>query len=588
MTFIALVLLVFVIMLGLRVSGLSSEVRRLGLRVDALDGSKNVTQTAEPVQSVPQAAQPGVHGIQTAAPVEEYAYVQGPDYMDDFVKWFRTNWLLKTGVLLILIGFGWFVSYAFIHDWIGPMERIILGFLVGMSLAFAGTWRMTTSPTQGKLLLILGSGLTLITSFAARAIYEFYSATTSLGIVFLVSAYVSAVAVYFKSRSLAIYGLVIAYLVPFLTHTSFDVTLLFSYLAVVSVASMWLAGLPGWRDVNAVSLLGYGFFALQYMFGIFDLTDMQEFFVLAMTSGLAFVYLVIMIMGAIKAGGKPQQGDMLVVLLDAALIICSVLSLVPEQAQTFMLLAWALVFLVGGIMAFTYTKSETFFYVYSLVAVLLVVIATAVELDGHALVYAYAIESAIVSVAGYLVTRRLNVGYNLSMLMAGPALLALPSIFSSKWRTSIAHDDFGVLVTVGILLCGLGLFYYFSEQEKEKYGDATSESLYPYHFVIGSAFFLVLVWLCSKAAFLSKGTEVLVPLVVYTIIGIATYFYGLTEKKDLWKYYGATLLVFVIGRLVLVDVWDMALASRVVTFISIGLLFISTAFFGKKVTEENK
>ena len=43
---------------------------------------------------------------------------------------------------------------------------------------------------------------------------------------------------------------------------------------------------------------------------------------------------------------------------------------------------------------------------------------------------------------------------------------------------------------------------------------------------------------------------------------------------------GGILLGFVVLRLLLVDVWAMDLVGRIITFVVIGVLLISTAFMG--------
>ena len=48
------------------------------------------------------------------------------------------------------------------------------------------------------------------------------------------------------------------------------------------------------------------------------------------------------------------------------------------------------------------------------------------------------------------------------------------------------------------------------------------------------------------------------------------------------KIYGAVLLVFVVGRLLLVDVWKMEIAGKIVTFFMIGALFFSQPLTVKK------
>lgn len=507
------------------------------------------------------------------------------DKTDPFLNWIKENWLLKLGVLLLLVGFGWFVSYAFIQNWIGPIGRIALGFVIGSCITLFGSIRIEKNMTQGKLFLVLGSAIVIITSYAAQAIYGFFTPPVALGIIFLVSVYVSSIAFLYKNKSIAIYALALAILAPLLTHSVSDIRLLFMYLIVISIATIWLASLRGWKEINSLALFGFCLYAFPYVIGISKVTELNKSFVLISIFVTGFIYFLVSIFGAIKNQEHANENDIFIAILDSTLIILCTIKFVPHELQSLIFAGWMIVFAMGSFIVFQYTNKIKFFYVYSLISVLLLVIATATELKGSALVYAFIIESAIISIAGYLITRKIDVGYNLSLLMIGPIIMSFPSLISSKWNAGVFHDDFGILFLIGVALCGLGLFYYFSDQEAEKYNDVSDQKFYVAHIIIGSLYFLALVWLSCGALF-DSGVSTTISLTIFTIIGIPTYFYGLAQNIRIFKYYGGVLLLVVVARLVLVDVWHMELAQRIITFTLIGILFISTAFIGNKFKKE--
>lgn len=507
--------------------------------------------------------------------------ISSTDSFDPLV-WFKENWLLKLGIFLFLVGFGWFVSYAFIHDWIGPVGRIVLGLGAGIiSLGF-GQFRMNKNSTQGKTFLVLGSALMIVTLYAGHLIYNFFSPVALLVFVFIICAYIAGMALQFNMKSIAVYGLVVAYTSPLFVVAVAQPKIFFSYLVIVSLASIWLAHIREWRDLGAVSIVGFLLHVIPYMLTINTVATTDKFFAASCIFIMCLVYFFISMYGLIRNNDTVNQGDIIIAIFNSVLIIFATYTFVDEKIMSIVLIGWMLLFMIGGYFVFRYTQKENFFYLYSLVAVVLLVFATAMELDGSALIYAYAIESAVISIAGYLVTRKLRVGYSLSALMIGPALMSLPSMFSNKWSTGIAHDDFGVLFTIGTLFIGLGLFYYFSEEEAERYNDSTDLGFYPRLLVAGSVFYLILIWLSSGTIFVEPGIAILVSLVIYTIVGISTYFYGLINEMELLKKCGGALLIFVVARLLIIDVWNMELGSRIVTFILIGGLFIATAFLGNK------
>ena len=75
-------------------------------------------------------------------------------------------------------------------------------------------------------------------------------------------------------------------------------------------------------------------------------------------------------------------------------------------------------------------------------------------------------------------------------------------------------------------------------------------------------------------------------LMIYTILGLIAYFAGLYGNDMARRTYGMALLAFVVVRLLLIDVWNMELFGRVVTFLAIGVLLMSTAFLTKKKKHE--
>lgn len=568
------------------------KISNLSKRIDVLEEnlyrktntSSNTTPSQAPVQNMLGDKILSTQTITTSSemPINHQQAISKNSF--DVLEWVKENWLLKLGVFLILLGFGWFVSYAFVHNWIGPVGRVVLGLVVGSLMVLFGTVRMGKNVTQGKLFIILGSALTVITLYAGHIVYDFFIPIILLTFVFLIFAYIAVIALQFNMKSLGVYGLVIAYVSPFFVTAEIEIPVIFSYLIIVSLASIWVAHLKEWRIINAVSVVGFMLHIIPNIMesiGYSDyITSGDKTFMIFSIFGMCLMYFLVSVYGVIKNNEAANQSDIVVAIFSSVLIIFSTMTLIDKEIQSLTLAAWLTVYGVGSFVVFTYTQKEKFFYVYSLIAVVLLVVATAFELEGSALVYAFIIEGAIISIGGYLITRKVGVGYVLSSLMVVPGIMSLPSIASNKWLTSVLHDDFGILFTIGTTLIGLGLFYYYSEKEAGTYNDTSSSQAYITLLITGSAFFLALVWLSAGALFAESGTSVLVSLVVYTLLGISMYFYGLVDNKNVFKYYGGTLLVCVVLRLLFVDVWDMELGARIITFILIGGLFISTAFLG--------
>ncbi|HYC34660.1 MAG TPA: DUF2339 domain-containing protein [Candidatus Paceibacterota bacterium] len=565
---IIILVIVFIKLISLsgRVQALESDIQKIE---SVLRGG---VQTPRP-QAAPQAAE-----MPRPLTVEELQYVpktsSEPHTENRFVAWMKENWLLKVGVLMILIGFGWFISYAFVHEWIGPVGRVALGFIAGSLLAVFGTMRMPKFPVQGKTFLILGSALVVITSYAAQVNYGFFSPTIATFIPFIVALFVATVGGTYNMPSVGAYAVIIGFLAPILTHGArLDENLLFIYLAVMTVACVWLSVRKNWRFINALSLAGVFLYAVAHIG-----SGPNNHFVLLVLFGLSALYFVISMLSIVKSKIDASGADVFVAIANSALIMIVTMAEMAEEMQSLILALWMLVFAFGSFFVFSKTGKQTFFYIYSLIAVVFLATATAIELEGTALVFACLIESAAISLASYLVTKRYDVGLKMSVLMAGPAVLALPSFFSARWYQGVVHEDFMVILVTGLVLILVGGFYHLIREKDAQEQDHS----YAVHVIAGSAYLLALLWTALRAGLDSHSQAVMISLVVYSILGIICYFSGLFRSNKVVKYYGGTLLVLVVLRLVFVDVWNMPLATRIITFMLIGAIFISTAFIGRR------
>ncbi len=292
MLLFALVGIVITVYLVIKVSSLSDEIR--DIREEMAKHYQAKITTIAPTLS-DKIDNPS--SVPLPPPLQSSSSVE-PHFIESFFAWLAHNWMVKVGVGLILLAFGWFVSYAFIHQWIGPDGRIAFGLIAGAILAGVGTWRMAKNTIQGNLFLVLGSGFIIITSFAAQVAYNFFSPAVAIAIPFIVAVYITSIAVLYDRRNLAIYGVILGLIAPFLTNSSQNnLDLLFAYLAVVSIGSIWVAVVKNWRSINAVSLSGIILYSSLIIGSSFS-----HYFIVSILFFLAVVYFAISMGGIIRSG----------------------------------------------------------------------------------------------------------------------------------------------------------------------------------------------------------------------------------------------------------------------------------------------
>ncbi len=211
--------------------------------------------------------------------------------------------------------------------------------------------------------------------------------------------------------------------------------------------------------------------------------------------------------------------------------------------------------------------------------------ATAVELSGAALTIAYIIEIALALVVIYYATENKAAAEKASLLFIVPAALSLESIAAPVWHNAILHKHFFVLLILAGALLGTGSYFIRKRQTASLQGSpAKTSGIGQFLVVVGSVYAYIIVWLSTHAV-LAVDIATMTSLVAYTIVGMTTNIYGKIHGQKGLQIYGGALLAFVIGRLLLVDVWQMELVGRITTFFLIGALLMSTAFIGRKNTD---
>lgn len=546
-------------------AGVSKEEIRTFLTVQGWKVS-DINSAFNSIIPPAQPSSPGIVPVQT-----------GPTPSEKFVAWLKEDLLLKFGALLLLIGFGWLTTYAFLNNWIGPSGRISLGVIAGSFFIMLGWWRIKKYIHQGGIFLVLGSTTILLTIFAAREVYGFFTPLSALAVMFLSTAFVALASVKYNSRALGLASLILAGVAPLLTNSpSHDYVGLFAYLFIVVLGTIWVGALTRRHELTAAALILIGFYSLQHLF---SLTSKDADALLLFAYAFSSVFFLANTVGILKLKGKEIIPDLVTAAGNGLFLLAWIMLYAQDEWKSLIISAWMIVFSVGAFLIFRITKRREPLFIYAGVGIAMLAAATSAELKGATLTIAYIIESGIISLIAYSILRDKKIAERVSLLLIGPMILSVESITSRAWSASFINKDFFVILILGLTLLGLGLLFLRRADETE---NNEPQELNASLFVAGSAYIYLLLWLSSHSAFDNNDAAVMLSLIVYTIIGLITYLYGLRNEKKGIRLYGGVLLGFVIGRLFLVDVWRMELAWKIIIFFLIGALLMSTAFLRKK------
>ena len=496
---------------------------------------------------------------------------------DAFFAWFREDWLLKLGALLLLIALGWFTTYAFMNNWIGPAGRITLGMVLGMLILILGSWRIRTYVAQGGVFLVVGSTTILLTIFAARVLYEFFTPVTALFLMFLSTAFVALQSVVYARPPLGRAALVLAAVAPLLT-ASVDPSAvgLFTYLFVVTFGTIVIATYSSDRLLVPLSLGIMSLYSMPFWWSGAGGDERPVLLLFAMAFGA--LYFLVHAGGVLQGNSSARQYDLVTAAWSGLFLLLWITSVAPAEWQSLLLSAWTVVYLVGSYLLFRSTGDALIVYVYAGTGVVLLAAATATELSGPALVIAYAIETAAVVILAYMIVRSSATATTAAWLFLVPVLLTIPFLAPGEWRDGEFRDALAVVATTaGVLV--ITSVYFFAQARLT--GDVMLRKLAGALAIIGSVVIYALLWRILHL-WLSESLAVMTALVTYTIIGIGAYVSGLRQNERSLQLYGGCLIGFVTLRLLFIDVWEMEMSGRIVTFALIGVLLMATAFIGRK------
>ena len=428
--------------------------------------------------------------------------------------------------------------------------------------------------------MALGSAILLLTIFAGQAYYQMFVPAVALTIMFLSTAFVALQSVKNNSLSLSLSGLVLAVLAPLFSGDLGGPYMTFNYLLVVTLGAIWIVAIKkNWGAIILANLVAVFFYSLPIISSYSDRTN---------NSGLinyAYIFTLIFFLNSLVNIWRSREGNLKAFLWTAVInsifVLTWIMSFAAPEWQSLIVALWMVIFAIGAFVLFAEVKIPTVFYVYSGVAVMFLAVATALELNGSALTLAYIIEGALIPIIIRLITKDLRVMIKTSLILIAPAILAAGNLLEYFDSREVMNKEFFVVLFMVAALMIVGSI--IGNYRKIESIDTEADS---FLLIVGSVFAYGLIWaFISNLLSADPAVATAISLIIFTVIGLVKYFYGIIVSSKILKTYGAILLGLVVARLILVDVWSMTMGAKIFVFIMIGVLLISTAFISRRIKQ---
>ena len=181
--------------------------------------------------------------------IEEYATSE-----TNFEKYIGENLFGKIGILIFIIGIGFFVKYAIDQNWINETARTLMGYAVGAGMLVLAERLHKRYHTFSSLLAGGAFGIYYLITAIAFHYYDLFSHTMAFVILCVTTIFMSAVSVLYDRKELAVTALVGGFIAPFIISTdSSSIISLQIYITILNIGMFCLAMYKKWAILPMVS-----------------------------------------------------------------------------------------------------------------------------------------------------------------------------------------------------------------------------------------------------------------------------------------------------------------------------------------------
>ena len=181
--------------------------------------------------------------------IEEYATSE-----TNFEKYIGENLFGKIGILIFIIGIGFFVKYAIDQNWINETARTLMGYAVGAGMLVLAERLHKRYHTFSSLLAGGAFGIYYLITAIAFHYYGLFSHTMAFVILCVTTIFMSAVSVLYNRKELAVTALVGGFIAPFIISTdSSSIISLQIYITILNIGMFCLAMYKKWAILPMVS-----------------------------------------------------------------------------------------------------------------------------------------------------------------------------------------------------------------------------------------------------------------------------------------------------------------------------------------------
>ncbi|MCR5077935.1 MAG: DUF2339 domain-containing protein [Prevotella sp.] len=174
----------------------------------------------------------------------------------NYEKYIGENLFGKIGILVFIIGIGYFVKYAIDQNWINEVARTILGFAVGVGMLVLAERLHKRYHTFSSLLAGGAFGVFYLTVAIAFHYYNLFSQTSAFITLCGITLLMSGISILYNRSELAATALVGGFIAPFVVSTDAgSIITLFTYVSILNIGMFCLSIYKKWGLLPVIAFV---------------------------------------------------------------------------------------------------------------------------------------------------------------------------------------------------------------------------------------------------------------------------------------------------------------------------------------------
>jgi uncharacterized membrane protein len=171
----------------------------------------------------------------------------------DLEKFIGENLFNKIGIVILVLGMGFFLKYAIDKDWINEIGRVSIGFLCGGLLVGVAHRLRKSFSTFSSVLVGGGVAILYFTVTIGFHEYQLFSQTLAFILTILITGFTVLLSLSYNRVELAIFAILGGFGAPFMVSTGEgNYIVLFTYILTLNIGMLVLAYYKKWPIINII------------------------------------------------------------------------------------------------------------------------------------------------------------------------------------------------------------------------------------------------------------------------------------------------------------------------------------------------